>query len=143
MTYSNTHPLVIATRGEPQIDPLYEAWRMVVAARRVPFDVTQASSWVGEVRDCLSRALRGIRLHAAAMESRGTRIPDEVEEHETLSEAASNLLAELNRTPASARGAVIALGDRLIDLEIAMARHLNRLHGLAGQEAWARTARRS
>jgi hypothetical protein len=135
MTYSHTHPLVIATRGELQVDPLYEAWSLVVAARRVPFEVAQASAWVSEVRSCLSQALRGIRLHANAMESLGSKLRDWSEEHDSLSDAASEILADLNRTQASARGAVIALGDRLIDLEIAMARHLNRLHSSAGHEA--------
>ncbi|HEX6032024.1 MAG TPA: hypothetical protein VFY90_11385 [Tepidiformaceae bacterium] len=143
MTYSHTQPLIIPTRGEPQVDPLYDAWRLVVAARRVPFDIAEGSAWVADVRDCLSGALRGIRLHGAATESRGSRLKDHAEEHEALSETASQLLAELNRTPASARGAVIALGERLIDLEIAMARHLNRLHAVLGREALARTARRS
>jgi glutathione S-transferase len=130
------------------MDPLYEAWSLLREARRVPIDMG-IEFWAREVAAMMHRVCAAIAQHAEAMEGDGSPllqrtggdaetargIQEELAEHQQLASATAEVLATLESSPID-RGVVFVLAERLIELEIAVARHLNRLHELLGRQPW-------
>jgi hypothetical protein len=148
MTFSNTQPLVVGRPDGAEIDPLYDAWSLLREARRVPIDVG-IEAWAHNVATMMHRVVAAIAVHTEAMESAESPLmeriranPDEaraiqtqVSEHHQLTAATSAITASLQGGGLD-RGEVLAVAERLIELEIAVARHLNRLHEFLGRQPW-------
>lgn len=148
MTFSHTQPLVLANDGDAELDPLYEAWSVVREARRVPVDLG-IDIWAREIRAMLERVEAAVSAHIDTMEADDSplmarlrsdpedsrAVQEQVAEHARLTAAAAETLHALDR-PELGNGEVVAVAERLIELEIALARHLNRLHEIFGRQPW-------
>jgi hypothetical protein len=148
MTFSNTQPLVVSRPDGAEIDPLYDAWSLLREARRVPIDLG-IEAWARQVAAMMHRVVTAISVHTEAMEAEGSplleqarlnahdarAVQDEVSEHQKLAAATAEVLASLEQRGID-RGEVLAVAERLIELEIAVARHLNRLHEIFGRQPW-------
>jgi hypothetical protein len=153
MTFSHTQPLVVTRPDGAEMDPLYDAWSLLREARRVPIDLG-IELWAREVASMVHRVVAAISVHTASMEAEESPLmaklrdePDdaravqaEVSEHHQLSAATDEILATLE-DPHLDNGQVLGIAERLIELEIALARHLNRLHEIFGRQPWHAPAR--
>ncbi len=148
MTFSNTQPLVVSRPDGAEVDPLYDAWSLLREARRVPIDLG-IEAWARDVAAMMHRVVAAIAVHTRAMEAEDSplmeqlrqnpedarAVQDEVSEHAKLSAATSEILGTLEKGRIE-RSGVLAVAERLIELEIALARHLNRLHEIFGRQPW-------
>jgi hypothetical protein len=148
VTFSNTQPLVVSRPDGAEIDPLYDAWSLLREARRVPIDLG-IEAWARDVAAMMHRVVSAISVHTRAMEAEESPLLDhlrlspdgaravqtQVSEHHQLAAATAEILASLEADSMD-RGEVLAVAERLIELEIALARHLNRLHEIFGRQPW-------
>jgi hypothetical protein len=148
VTFSHTQPLVVTRPDGAEMDPLYDGWSLLREARRVPIDLG-IELWAREVASMVHRVVAAISVHTATMEVeesplmaklRGDSddaraVQEQVSEHHQLARASDEILATLE-DPKLDNGQVLAVAERLIELEIALARHLNRLHEIFGKQPW-------
>ncbi|MEX0783986.1 MAG: hypothetical protein WD557_15200 [Dehalococcoidia bacterium] len=148
MTFSHTQPLVVTRPDGAEMDPLYDAWSMLREARRVPIDLG-IDFWAREVAAMVHKVVAAISVHTDVMEAEDSplmqrlrtdpedarAVQDQVAEHHQLMSTTSEILASLE-DPGLDNGQVLAVAERLIELEIALARHLNRLHEIFGRQPW-------
>jgi hypothetical protein len=153
MTFSHTQPLVVTRADGAEMDPLYDAWSLLREARRVPIDLG-VEFWAREVASMVHRVVGAISVHTASMEAdesplmarlRGDgddarAVQEQVSEHHQLATATDEILAALEHRGMD-NGQVLAVAERLIELEIALARHLNRLHEIFGRQPWHAASR--
>lgn len=153
MTFSHTQPLVVTRPDGAEMDPLYDAWSLLREARRVPIDLG-IELWAREVASMIHRVVAAISVHTTSMEAEESPLmaklrgePDDaravqaqVSEHHQLATATDEILAVLEDS-AMDNGQVLGVAERLIELEIALARHLNRLHEIFGRQPWHAPAR--
>ena len=153
MTFSHTQPLVVTRPDGAEMDPLYDAWSLLREARRVPIDLG-IELWAREVASMIHRVVAAISVHTTSMEAeesplmaklRGETddaraVQAQVSEHHQLSVATDEILATLEDSDLD-NGQVLGVAERLIELEIALARHLNRLHEIFGRQPWHAPAR--
>jgi hypothetical protein len=125
-------------------DPLGDAREKLRHAARLPFHASQPSSWQSQFRELTQDARADIRRHIwlaglegsplSAVEHAEPRLNYQVSiqrsEHDLFSENVDQLVADSSSTAPADIWKMIELGERAILLEMALARHHNRLSEL-------------
>ncbi|MGE3075205.1 MAG: hypothetical protein AB7N24_15730 [Dehalococcoidia bacterium] len=125
-------------------DPLGEAREKLRQAARLPFHASQPSSWQSQFRELTQDARSDIRRHIwlAALDGSPLKDVEQTEprlnyqvsiqrsEHELFSENIDKLVADSGSPSPVDIWKMIELGERAILLEMALARHHNRLSEL-------------
>lgn len=150
MTYSNTIPLPTdAETGNP--DPLYQAWLLLKEARAVAFDAREPHAWRTTSLALIRRAHAAAVEHAMHEEGPGSPVAwlasrggvtggllrAQVAEHASLLEALATLEHDIDRTGTPPLSLVVDVSERVVELEIAVARHQNRLGSLLTRHGMA------
>ncbi len=140
-TFSPSGAAFAGVRRQAAQDPIAEARQLLHAAARVPFAAARPLQWrtsfaqhVGAAREALhrhiSRSARG-DSPMSEIERDEPRLKPVIErqraEHGTLSRQADELVAEASLVSDVDIWRMIDLGERAILLEMALARHHNRL----------------
>lgn len=138
MSFSHTAPLKIDV-GQPLADgpgdPLFEAWECIRRARGVPFAFADHAFWRTSVAGRLADARLALGAHIAGLESgrwwRRLLTPPalarDLAEHPRLCAAIDRIEEAVAANPASGLADFLTVSDLLIEMEIALARHSNRL----------------
>ncbi|MCL4230484.1 MAG: hypothetical protein KJ053_02785 [Dehalococcoidia bacterium] len=151
MSFSRIVPLPVggpARVGEAGRDPLFDAWEALKEARAVPFDTRNPGFWQERFTVAVARAASAIRDHVYEVE--GERSPLEwafkarvsgqvmmrqFAEHLPLKQRIDRVLRDLRALRTAALPRVIDFSEQIVELEIAVARHHNRLREiLSGAE---------
>lgn len=125
-------------------DPLGEAREKLRHAARLPFRAAQPSSWQSQFRELTQDARSDIRRHIWLASLEGSPLNDveqaeprlnyqvsiQRSEHDLFSENIDKLVADSGTTSPIDIWKMIELGERAILLEMALARHHNRLSEL-------------
>jgi hypothetical protein len=145
MSFSRIDPQIVdleaATTGSSELTgPLVAAWSRLAAARGEPLSGANVEAWVASLRSAATDAIRAIRAHIGAAERpdswprriRGRRerphvVEAQAEEHRQLLREAEQLEAMAREARAAGPGLGIRLSEQSVLLEIALARHVNRL----------------
>lgn len=143
MSFSRIVPLAVdvpASPGDAGRDPLFDAWEALKEARAVPFDSRNPAHWQERFTVAVARAASALRDHVYQVEGERTplewalkaRVGGQVmmrqfAEHLPLKQKVERVLSELRALRTAALPRVIDLSEQIVELEIAVARHHNRL----------------
>jgi hypothetical protein len=143
MSYSRTTPFAPDHPGRVPGDHLFNAWEQVRAARHLTYEASSPHRWqaafAGHVRLALEAALlqaRWVNEGAASslrLDVAGGRFgaaPGRPPAHTALVERLQSLLNEVEREKDPDLRVMVELSERLIELEIDIARHHNILKSL-------------
>ena len=128
--YSCTYPLA-SGRDRRGGDPLYAAWASLGRARELPFDESASAAWFDRFTLLARAAADGVAEHVGCDE-RCPAADSRPAAHDEVVRTAARLLATCTSTGIPELRDVIALNERAIALEIAIARHQNRLRVALG-----------
>ncbi|MBK6663464.1 MAG: hypothetical protein IPG47_12240 [Thermoflexaceae bacterium] len=144
MVFSSTSPI------SPSIDEagagaLFAAWEAMRRARELPWNADDADSWLAAFHREVTGARALLLAHVAVAESPSSPLLDrpsepgavsrQLDEHEQLVASIDQILAAASAGTGGTIDRVVDVTERAILLEIRMAMHLNRLHGLLGPRA--------
>ncbi len=148
MSFSRIAPLSIQatlSHGEAGRDPLFDAWEALREARAEPFDRGDPGRWQERFTDSVARAGAAIRDHVQEVEGErsplrwaaratagGQAVMRQFAEHVPLRQKVDKVLADLRALRTVALPRVIDLSEQVVELEIAVARHHNRLREILG-----------
>lgn len=148
MSFSRIAPLSLrATPAQEEAgsDPLFEAWEALKKARAEPFDTRNPGHWLERFTDSVARAAAAIRDHVQEVEGErsplrwaaratagGQAVMRQFTEHAPLNQKVDGVLADLRALRTVALPRVIDLNEQVVELEIAVARHHNRLREILG-----------
>ncbi|MBE7518593.1 MAG: hypothetical protein HS107_05045 [Thermoflexaceae bacterium] len=143
MSFSRIVPLAVdvpASPGDAGRDPLFDRWEALKEARAVPFDSRNPAHWQERFTVAVARAASALRDHVYQVEGERTplewalkaRVGGQVmvrqfAEHLPLKQKVERVLSELRALRMAGLPRVIDLSEQIVELEIAVARHHNRL----------------
>lgn len=158
MSYSRTSPVLLQTMANPDApgrhDSLFGAWQSLRRAREVPYDAANAPAWHEEFTYRVAAASHLITLHvgdseavdsvvrrlAASSQQSALTVAQLFDDHSALAADADRLLTSARTATTIDVVRLVELTELTVVLEMAVARHLNRLrafledhsnHGLA------------
>jgi hypothetical protein len=139
--YSGTFTPTLERGASRARDPIAEARELLRQAARVPFAASQPMAWHSRFRALVLRAQAALARHVVSSQVPGSPLSEverpeprlqpvidrQREEHEALVRQAADLIAGVGEPSEVDIWRMIDLGEKAILLEMALARHHNRL----------------
>ena len=139
--YSGTFTPTLEREERDVRDPIADAREALRQAARVPFAANQPMAWHGRFRELVLTARRDLGRHIVSSQLPGSPLSEvarseprlqsvidrQREEHEALVRQADDLVAGAGEASEVDIWRMIDLGEKAILLEMALARHHNRL----------------